>query len=186
MFWGLQQNHAIKPSPIQALPLQRSSRKRGACLQQPLPWLKLSLGTTSILANGERNGVAETRLRTHTRGTLNNNTLCQPGATILVCHPAPSGATGSGHQRHCALSRSWFIYLEGSSQTELFLPNCQAFSSPSSSTLNPLDHKVHPQRLSWPPNPEHPYPHPLQCLHSFGLQNGGRVESSCLLTSPFW
>lgn len=121
LFWGLQQNHAIKPSPIQALPLQRSSRKRGACLQQPLPWLKLSLGTTSSLAHGERNGVAETRLRTHTRGTLNNNILCQPGATILVCHPAPSGTTGSGHQRHCALSRSQFIYLEGSSHTELFL-----------------------------------------------------------------
>lgn len=116
---------------------------RGAHASSSLPRLKLSLGTTSSLAHGERNGMAETRLRTHTRGTLNNPLPIWSNNPSVP--PAPSGATGSGHQRHCVLSKSCFINLEGSSQTELFLSGLllpQLFiQQQCPPTLNPLDHK---------------------------------------------
>lgn len=150
-------------------------------LQLSLPWLSLLLGAVSGLIYGERDGVDETRKRTHIR-RINTNTFWQPGATILVGHLAPSGATGSCHQRQSALNRSLFTCLEGSCQTELLIPgllfhqavHSAAVPSNFKSSGTSTSSKHRPQRLFWSPSPKYPLLHPLRCLLCpSDLQNWG-------------
>lgn len=66
-------------------------------------------------------GMDETRQRTHTRGTLNTNTLCHPGTTILVGHPVLSGVHGKLAAVAVCLEQVLVHCLEGWCQTELLV-----------------------------------------------------------------